>query len=607
MSKPTTGRRWRVVSSGYFGTPKASKASTAALRRKYSMEGGPTTAVGDRVSVGDIAVPSNIPLGSKFFVPGYGWGVAKDHGGAIKGNRIDLAFGGVDPSGTKHNPEAEQKANNWGKKSHTVYVFPSSFQIPSDHSPPQAYKNDLANKGKMPVTVARASLTSRNKPQTQSEPDDWRTKTQSELEAWRNKVIPTTVTGSTKTITNKKEGIAVRDAILKDSKKGPFIPTVKGASEDSKAWFEHTNSYNWDDPVHGQKDPNKFLGWSELGSLAYKQKIDKILNSDGSPEQKIGSIQQVKDGIAYQLNKNRMIFKDGTSASDYGDTKIESLQKELTGGKTKIEPAVQEHDWITTRSKKPEINPASTAQRLAPVASGSTAQPRKSTAVIPQAGSVGPVREPSIGIRAPKLSGSIVKEPAVNATVNSAKAPVAPPAKQSVQTSMPALSQQVRTGVTSSVPKAPVKSNADPKLKGPTGQVVIDRTKKPINVATSGTKSLAPAIDEPLPSIDPVATVAPKVSSPESQQLHPNTVLTNYVKRTNTIDSLVDPSQFLQRKKMFLKEQAAIKDVNNDLSIGDRKRLLDTLGAYPEDNRKPQTLGGVVRAGNNAAKGESRK
>jgi hypothetical protein len=70
---------------------------------------------------------------------------------------------------------------------------------------------------------------------------------------------------------------------------------------------------------------------------------------------------------------------------------------------------------------------------------------------------------------------------------------------------------------------------------------------------------------------------------------------------------LVDPSKYLQRKQLFLKEQAAIKDTNNDLSIGDRKRLLDTLGAYPEDNRKPQTLGGVVRAGNNAAKGESRK
>lgn len=577
MSKPTTGRRWKVVSSGYFGTPKASKAPTAALRRKYSMEGGPTTAVGDRVSIGDIAVPSNIPLGSKFYVPGYGWGIAKDHGGAIKGNRIDLAFGGVDPSGTKHNPEAEQKANNWGKRTHTVYVFPSSFQIPSDHSPPQAYKNDLANKGKTPTSFKVASI------------------------------IPSTVTGSTKTITSKKQGIALRDTILKGSKKGPVTPTVKPANEDSKAWFEHTQSYNWDDPVHGSKDPAKFMDWSEIGSLSYKQKIDKILNSDGSPEQKIGSIQQIKDGVAYQLSKKRMTFKDGTSASDYGDTKIESLQKELTGGKTKIEPVNKTPDVMTLKSKKPEINPVQTAQRLAPVASGSTALPRQSTSVIPQAGSVGPVREPAIGIRAPKLKGSIVKESAVNATANPVKPSVASSTKQSVQTSMPSLSQQVRTGVTSSAPKAEIKSNANPKLKGPTGQVVIDRTKKPINVATSGTKSLAPAINEPLPSIDPVATVAPKVSSPESQQRKPNTVLTDYVKRINTIDSLVDPSQFLQRKKMFLKEQAAIKDVNNDLSIGDRKRLLDTLGAYPEDNRKPQTLGGVVRAANNAAKGESRK
>jgi hypothetical protein len=302
-----------------------------------------------------------------------------------------------------------------------------------------------------------------------------------------------------------------------------------------------------------------------------------------------------------------MTFKDSTSASDYGDTKIESLQKELTGGKTKIEPAVVTSDVITTRSKRPQINPTPSGQKLLPTSSTPSMPPRKSTPVVSQATVPTEIKEPSLAIRAPKFKGSIARESNGNATANPVKPSVAQPPKQPVQTSMPALSQQVRTGVTSTAPKAEIKPNANPQLKGPTGQVVIDRTKKPTNVATPGTKSLAPAMDEPLPSIDKAAAATPKVTSPEIQQQKPNTVLTNYVKRINTIDSLVDPSKYLQRKQLFLKEQASIKDMNNDLSIADRKRLLDTLGAYPEDNRKPQTLGGVVRAGNNAAKGESKK
>lgn len=574
MTKPITGRRWKVVSSGYFGTPKASKAPTAALRRKYRMEGGPTTAAGDRVSIGDIAVPSNIPLGSKFYIPGYGWGIAKDHGGAIKGNRIDLAFGGVDPTGTKHNPEAEQKANNWGKRTQTVYVFPASFQIPADHSPPQAYKNDVANKGKVTAPFKVSSI------------------------------LPPSRGGSNKSITSKKQGFALRDQILNASKKGTAVPTVKPANQDAKAWSDHLASFDFKDPIHGESDSSKFLDWSETGSRAYKQKIDKVLNGEGSPEQKISSIQQIKDGIAYQLNKKRLTNKDAISASDYGDAQIESLQKELTGGKAKIEPASEEKFVLKNQNTKvtPPIaksigsaNINSSDVKVAPVKS----QPVKPQAEIPNS-----VREPTLNIRPPKSKSVLARDAGLNTKANPAKPQSG---QQSVQTSMPALSQQVRIGVTGSVPKAEIKPNANPVAKGPTGQVVLDLTKKPRPVATSGTKSLAPSIDEPLPSIDPVKTVAPKVSAPETQQRKPNTVMTDYVKRINTIDSLVNPSQYLTRKRLFLKEQASIKDVNNNLTASERKRLLDTLGAYPEDNRKPQTLGGVVRAGNNAVKGELRK
>ncbi len=52
-----------------------------------------TTATGKRLQYGIIAVdPNIIPLHTCIYVPGYGFGQAEDVGGAIKGNKIDLAF-----------------------------------------------------------------------------------------------------------------------------------------------------------------------------------------------------------------------------------------------------------------------------------------------------------------------------------------------------------------------------------------------------------------------------------------------------------------------------------------------------------------------------------
>jgi 3D (Asp-Asp-Asp) domain-containing protein len=51
------------------------------------------TATGRPAGHGVVAVdPSVIPLGSRLFIPGYGFAVAGDTGGAIRGNRIDLGF-----------------------------------------------------------------------------------------------------------------------------------------------------------------------------------------------------------------------------------------------------------------------------------------------------------------------------------------------------------------------------------------------------------------------------------------------------------------------------------------------------------------------------------
>ena len=69
------------------------------------------TYTGTKAARGTIAVdPSVIPFGTKLYIPGYGYGVAADTGGAIKGNKIDLCY------------ETRTEALNWGIKNITVYV-----------------------------------------------------------------------------------------------------------------------------------------------------------------------------------------------------------------------------------------------------------------------------------------------------------------------------------------------------------------------------------------------------------------------------------------------------------------------------------------------------
>ncbi len=62
-------------------------------------------------SYSSVAVdPRVIPLGTKLYIEGYGYAVAEDTGGAIKGNRIDLYV------------NSNSEANNWGVRWVNVYV-----------------------------------------------------------------------------------------------------------------------------------------------------------------------------------------------------------------------------------------------------------------------------------------------------------------------------------------------------------------------------------------------------------------------------------------------------------------------------------------------------
>ncbi len=56
-------------------------------------DGRGITATGIRAKYGVVAVdPDHIPLGSRLYVPGYGYAIAADTGGAIIGNRVDLCM-----------------------------------------------------------------------------------------------------------------------------------------------------------------------------------------------------------------------------------------------------------------------------------------------------------------------------------------------------------------------------------------------------------------------------------------------------------------------------------------------------------------------------------
>lgn len=73
---------------------------------------GNNTATGTVPAYGTVAVdPSVIPLGTRMYIPGYGYCVARDTGGAIKGTRIDLFF------------ESYAQAIRWGRRSVTIYIL----------------------------------------------------------------------------------------------------------------------------------------------------------------------------------------------------------------------------------------------------------------------------------------------------------------------------------------------------------------------------------------------------------------------------------------------------------------------------------------------------
>jgi uncharacterized protein YabE (DUF348 family) len=114
-----------VIKQGTLGVVVANRGSRAVYKKKISaLATGYTddlgfgiTASGTRTKrdangYSSISVdPRVIPLGTKLYVPGYGYGIAEDTGGLIKGNRVDLFF------------NSTGDCYNWGAKSVDVYIL----------------------------------------------------------------------------------------------------------------------------------------------------------------------------------------------------------------------------------------------------------------------------------------------------------------------------------------------------------------------------------------------------------------------------------------------------------------------------------------------------
>lgn len=103
------------------GSSSSNNSPTNGYRKVLSMTataytGGTLTAMGLKPvrnpnGISTIAVdPSVIPLGSKVYIPGYGYAIASDTGGAIKGDIIDLYM------------NSEAACNSWGRRPVTVYI-----------------------------------------------------------------------------------------------------------------------------------------------------------------------------------------------------------------------------------------------------------------------------------------------------------------------------------------------------------------------------------------------------------------------------------------------------------------------------------------------------
>lgn len=87
--------RYGLQKTSYIASTALDMVATAYTAQCGGCSG--YTAIGYRAGHGIVAVdPHVIPLGSRLYIPGYGFAIAGDTGGAIIGRRIDLGFDSLD-------------------------------------------------------------------------------------------------------------------------------------------------------------------------------------------------------------------------------------------------------------------------------------------------------------------------------------------------------------------------------------------------------------------------------------------------------------------------------------------------------------------------------
>jgi len=99
-----------VIATGYY----AGKESTGKNpgHPEYGVTYSGMKVKRNKNSLSTIAAdPLVFPMGTVLYIPGYGYGVVADTGGAIKGNKIDLYF-----------ETKDQVYKEWGKKTLNVFV-----------------------------------------------------------------------------------------------------------------------------------------------------------------------------------------------------------------------------------------------------------------------------------------------------------------------------------------------------------------------------------------------------------------------------------------------------------------------------------------------------
>ena len=115
LLEPPAGDALTVGKSVYRGgaTNEFFMEATAYSPTVQETDGDPwMTASGMKSGHGVVAVdPKVIPLGSKLYVEGYGYAIAGDTGGAIKGNRVDVFFYSSDETA------------RWGRRWVRVFVL----------------------------------------------------------------------------------------------------------------------------------------------------------------------------------------------------------------------------------------------------------------------------------------------------------------------------------------------------------------------------------------------------------------------------------------------------------------------------------------------------